>query len=40
MTDFRSDGEGTQTPLELYKKVSAQGSQVRVLKTEKADKVR
>ncbi|XP_048831554.1 tryptophan--tRNA ligase, cytoplasmic [Brienomyrus brachyistius] len=38
MTDIQSDGEGTRTPLELYKKVSAQGNQVRVLKTEKADK--
>uniref|UniRef100_A0A3B4A7U7 Uncharacterized protein n=1 Tax=Periophthalmus magnuspinnatus TaxID=409849 RepID=A0A3B4A7U7_9GOBI len=34
------DGEGAQTPLQLYERLTAQGDQVRALKTAKAEKVR
>lgn len=39
MSDCDGDGSVGSTPLELYEKLSAQGDKVRVLKTEKADKV-
>ena len=37
MTD--SQGEGATSPMELYEKLTAQGEEVRALKTAKAEKV-
>lgn len=39
MTDCQGDGEGAQSPMELYEKLTAQGDTVRTLKTTKAEKV-
>uniref|UniRef100_A0A8C4DCC0 Tryptophan--tRNA ligase, cytoplasmic n=1 Tax=Dicentrarchus labrax TaxID=13489 RepID=A0A8C4DCC0_DICLA len=38
MTDCLGDGEGAKTPMELYEELTAQGDQVRALKTAKAEK--
>ncbi len=39
MTDCQGDGETATSPMELYEKLTAQGEQVRALKTAKAEKV-
>lgn len=39
MTDCQGDGEGTNSPMEVYEKLTAQGEEVRALKTAKAEKV-
>lgn len=39
MTDCPGDGERAMSPVELYEKLTAQGDQVRALKTAKAEKV-
>uniref|UniRef100_A0AAQ4QBN0 Tryptophanyl-tRNA synthetase n=1 Tax=Gasterosteus aculeatus aculeatus TaxID=481459 RepID=A0AAQ4QBN0_GASAC len=38
MTDCQGDGEGTNSPMEVYEKLTAQGEEVRALKTAKAEK--
>uniref|UniRef100_A0A3P8TMY8 Tryptophan--tRNA ligase, cytoplasmic n=1 Tax=Amphiprion percula TaxID=161767 RepID=A0A3P8TMY8_AMPPE len=38
MTDCQADGEGANSPMELYEKLNAQGEKVRSLKTAKAEK--
>ncbi|KAF1374779.1 hypothetical protein PFLUV_G00232630 [Perca fluviatilis] len=38
MTDCQGDAEGAKSPLELYEQLTAQGDEVRTLKTAKADK--
>lgn len=39
MTDCQGDVEAARSPMELYEELTAQGDQVRALKTAKADKV-
>uniref|UniRef100_A0A665UZV0 Tryptophan--tRNA ligase, cytoplasmic n=1 Tax=Echeneis naucrates TaxID=173247 RepID=A0A665UZV0_ECHNA len=38
MTDCQGDGDGANTPMELYDKLNVQGEKVRALKTAKAEK--
>lgn len=39
MAECQGDGEGAKSPMELYETLTAQGEQVRALKTAKATKV-